>query len=91
MSTVDSNFFRVLADNLDNAPAKEEPKPEVDAYALVKDQMTAMMKTCLELKTSLNGKSADELHDLVEKINYACGKALSESHMSAAQFWNKYR
>lgn len=51
MSTVDSNFFRVLADNLDNAPAKEEPKPEVDAYALVKDQMTAMMKTCLELKT----------------------------------------
>ena len=132
VSPVDSNFFRVLADNLDNMPAKEEPKPEVDVYALVKecaaagdleseecvvaleqsglslddfkakfaaklgylakkDQMTAMMKTCLELKASLNGKSADELHDLVEKVNYACRKALGESHMSAAQFWNKYR
>ena len=131
VSTVDSNFFRVLADNLDNMPAREEPKPEVDVYALVKecaatgdleseecvvaleqsglsqdefkakfaaklgylakDQMTALMKTCLELKASLNGKSADQLHDLVEKINYACRKALTESHMSAAQFWNKYR
>ena len=131
VSTVDSNFFRVLADNLDNMPAKEEPKPEVDVYALVKecaatrdleseecvvaleqsglspdefkakfaaklgylakDQMTAMMKTCLELKASLNGKTAYELHDLVEKVNYACKKALIESHMSAAQFWNKYR
>src|SRR2546423_15428837 len=37
VSPVDSNFFRVLADNLDNTPAKEEPKPEVDVYALVKD------------------------------------------------------
>src|ERR1700694_5234953 len=37
VSTVDSNFFRVLADNLDNMPAKEEPKPEVDLYALVKE------------------------------------------------------
>lgn len=53
--------------------------------------MTSTMKACLELKASLNGKSADELHDLVEKINYACRKALTESHMSAAQFWNKYR
>lgn len=132
VSPVDSNFFRVLADNLDNMPAKEEPKPEVDVYALVKecattgdfeseecvvaleqsglslddfkakfaaklgylakkDQMTAMMKTCLELKASLNGKSADELHDLVEKVNYACRKALVESHMNPAQFWTKYR
>src|SRR6266566_396616 len=132
VSPVDSNFFRVLADNLDNMPAKEDPQPEVDIYALVKecaatqdfesdecvvaleqsglsldefkakfaaklsylakkDQMTAMMKTCLELKASLNGKSADELHDLVEKVNYACRKALVESHMNPAQFWNKYR
>jgi hypothetical protein len=132
VSTVDSNFFRVLADNLDNMPAREEPKPEVDLYALVKecaatqdleseecvvaleqsglsldefkakfaaklgklakkDQMTAMMKTCLELKAALNGKSPDELADLVEKVNYACRKALNESHMSAAQFWTKYR
>jgi hypothetical protein len=53
--------------------------------------MTAIMKTCLELKASLNGKSADELGDLIEKVNYACHKALAESHMSAAQFWNKYR
>ena len=37
LSPVDSNFFRVLADNLDNMPAKEEPKPEVDLYALVKE------------------------------------------------------
>lgn len=36
VSPVDSNFFRVLADNLDNMPAKEEPKPEVDLYALAK-------------------------------------------------------
>src|SRR5207302_10534928 len=36
VSPVDSNFFRVLADNLDNMPAKEEPKPEVDLYAMVK-------------------------------------------------------
>ena len=86
VSTVDSNFFRVLADHLDNVPSKEEPEPEV-----AEDQMTGMMKTCLELKASLNGKTASELHDLVEKVNYACKKALIESHMSAAQFWNKYR
>jgi hypothetical protein len=132
VSPVDSNFFRVLADNLDNMPAKEEPKPEVDLYALVKecaatqdleseecivameksglsldefkakfaaklgylaktDQMTAMMRTCLDLKVSLNGKSANDLHDLVEKVNYACRKALVESRMNPAQFWTKYR
>jgi hypothetical protein len=132
VSPVDSNFFRVLADNLDNMPAKEEPQPEVDVYALVKecaatqdleseecvvaleqsglsldefkakfaaklgylakkDQMTSMMRTCLELKAKLNGKSSEELHDLVEKINYACRKALVESHMNPAQFWSKYR
>ena len=51
------------------------------------------MKTCLELRASLNGKSADEVSDLVEKINYACRKALAlvDSHMNAAQFWAKYR
>ena len=131
LSTVDSNFFRVLADNLDNMPAKEDPKPEVDVYALVKecaatqdlqsdacvvaleqsglsldefkakfaaklgylakDQVTSMMKSCLELKAKLNGKSSDEMYDLVEKINYACRKALVESNMNAAQFWTKYR
>jgi hypothetical protein len=132
VSTVDSNFFRVLADNLDNMPAKEEPQPEVDLYALVKecaatqdleseecvvaleqsglsldefkakfaaklgklakkDQMTAMMKSCLELKAALNGKAPDELTDLVEKVNYVCRKALVESHMNAGQFWSKYR
>jgi len=132
VSPVDSNFFRTLADNLDNMPAKEEPKPEVDVYALVKecaatqnlesdecvvaieqsglsldefkakfaaklgyvakrDQMTEKMKACLELKKSLNGKSPDELSDLVEKVNYVCRKALVESQMSAGQFWSKYR
>jgi len=132
VSTVDSNFFRVLADNLDNLPAKEEPKPEVDVYALVKqcaatrnldsdecavaleqsgltpdefkakfaakleyfakkDEMTAKMKSCLELKAKLNGKSVDELGDLVEKVNYVCRKALFESHLSAGEFWSKYR
>src|SRR3989449_4788442 len=132
VSPVDSNFFRVLADNLDNMPAKEEPKPEVDLYALVKecaatqdleseecvvaleqsglsldefkakiaaklgyvakkDQMTEKMKACLELKKSLNGKSADDMSDLVEKINYVCRKALVESQLSAGQFWSKYR
>jgi hypothetical protein len=132
VSPVDSNFFRVLADNLDNMPAKEEPKPEVDLYALVKEcaatqnleseecvvaleqsglsldefkakfaaklgyvakkaQMTEKMKACLELKKSLNGKAADELSDLVEKVNYVCRKALVESQMSAGQFWSKYR
>ena len=132
VSPVDSNFFRVLADNLDNMPAKEETQPEVDLYTLVKecaatqdleseacvvalersgltldefkakfatklgkvakkDEMTALMKTCLELKASLNGKTAYQLHDLIEKVNYVCGKALAESHLSAAQFWNKYR
>jgi len=50
-----------------------------------------MMKSCLELKAKLNGKSSDEMHDLVEKINYACRKALVESQMNAAQFWMKYR
>ena len=132
VSPVDANFFRVLADNLDNMPAKEEPKPEVDVYALVKecaatqnlesdecvvaleqsglsldefkakfaaklgylakkDQMTEKMKACLELKKSLNGRSADDMSDLVEKINYVCRKALIESQMSAGQFWSKYR
>src|SRR5437667_8675477 len=97
VSPVDSNFFRILADNLDNMPAKEEPQPEVDVYSLVKecaatqnlesdacvaalehsglsldefkakfaaklgylakkDEMTAMMKKCLDLKTPLHGK-----------------------------------
>jgi hypothetical protein len=132
VSPVDSNFFRALADNLDNMPAKEEPKPEVDLYALVKEcaatqnleseecivaieqsglsleefkakfagklgklakkaQLTAAMKACLELKASLNGKSAHELADLVEKVNYACRKAMAESHLNASQFWSKYR
>jgi len=132
VSPVDSNFFRTLADNLDNMPAKEEPKPEVDVYALVKecavtqnleseecvvaieqsglsldefkakfaaklgyvakkDQMTEKMKACLELKKALNGRSAEELSDLVEKVNYVCHKALVESQMSAGQFWSKYR
>jgi hypothetical protein len=132
VSTVDSNFFRVLADNLDKIPAQEAPKPEVDRYALVKecaatqdfaseacavaleqsglsvdefkakfaakleyaakqDQLTEKMKACLELKAKLNGKSPEELSDLVEKINYACRKALVESNMSAGQFWSKYR
>jgi len=50
-----------------------------------------MMKTCLELKASLNGKSAVDLHDLVEKVTCACRKALVESHMNAAGFWTKYR
>jgi hypothetical protein len=124
VSPVDSNFLRTLADNLDKMPAKQEPKPEVDLYAPVKecaatqnlesaectvaieqsglsldefrakfagkladlakkDEMTAAMKTCLELKASLNGKSVHELTDLVEKVNLACRKALVESHMSA--------
>jgi hypothetical protein len=132
VSSVDSNFFRVLADNLDNMPAKEEPQPEVDVYALVKecaatqnleseecavalrqsglsldefkatfaaklgylakkDEMTSMMRSCLELKAKLNGKSAYELSDLVERVNYVCRKALVESHLSAGQFWTKYR
>ena len=132
LSPVDSNFFRVLGDNLDNMPAKEEPKPEVDVYALVKecaatqdleseecvvaleqsglsldefkakfaaklgyvakkDQMTEKMKACLELKKSLNGRSADDMSDLVEKVNYVCRKALVESQMSASQFWSNYR
>lgn len=132
VSTVDPNFFRVLADRLEDMPAREEPKPEVDVYILVKecaatqnldsyecavaleqsglsldefkvkyaaklgklakkDQMTEKMRLCLELKASLNGKSVYQLSDLVEKVNYACQKALTESHMTAAQFWNKYR
>jgi len=132
VSSVDSNFFRVLGDNLDNLPAKEDPKPEVDLYALVKEcaatqnleseecvvaleqsglsldefkakfaaklgyaakkaHMTEKMQACLELKKSLNGKTADELSDLVEKVNYVCRKALVESQMSAGQFWSKYR
>lgn len=132
VSPVDSNFYRTLADNLDNMPAKEEPAPEVDLYALVKacaathdlesdecavaveqsglslddfkakfaaklgslakkDQMTSTMKACLELKAALNGKSPDEMGDLVDKVNYMCRKALSESRMSASQFWTKYR
>jgi hypothetical protein len=37
VSPVDSNFFRVLADRLDDMPAKEEPQPEVDVYWLVKE------------------------------------------------------
>jgi len=60
-------------------------------YVAKKDQMTSMMKSCLELKAKLNGKSSDEMYNLVEKINYACRKALVESHMNAAQFWAKYR
>jgi hypothetical protein len=132
VSPVDSNFFRVLADNLDKMPAKEEPKPEVDLYALVKEcaatqnlesdecvvaleqsglsldefkatfaaklgylvkktEMTEKTKACLKLKASLNGRSVDELSDLVEKVNYVCRKALAESGMSAGQFWSKYR
>ena len=132
VSPVDSNFFRTLADNLDNMPAKEEPRPEVDLYQLVKDcaatqdlesdecvlaieqsglsldefkakfasklgkiaknyQLSAAMKACLELKSSLNGKSPQELAELIDKVNYVCRKAMYESGMSAAQFWTKLR
>jgi hypothetical protein len=136
VSPVDSNFFRVLAENLDNMPARKEPQPEVDLYALVKecaatqdleseecvvaleqsglsldefkakfaaklgrvakkDQMSPATRTCRELMASLNGKSAGEsdaeLSRLMDKVNYVCHKALVESHMSPAQFWNKYR
>ena len=132
VSTVDPNFFRVLADRLEDMPAREEPQPEVDVYMLVKecaatqnlesyecgvaleqsglsldefkskyaaklgklakkDQMTEKMRLCLELKASLNGKAAHEFSDLVEKVNYACKKALVESHLTAGQFWTKYR
>ncbi|HEV8536160.1 MAG TPA: hypothetical protein VGR87_10655 [Candidatus Limnocylindria bacterium] len=132
VSPVDSDFFRRLADNLDDTPAK--PEPEVDVWALAKEcaatqnlesqecvvaieqsglsveefkakfaaklgklaksykeKMTSTMKSCLELKTSLNGRSPEELEGLVEKVNYVCRKALAESQMSAAQFWSKYR
>jgi hypothetical protein len=132
VSPVGSDFFRVLADNLDNLPPREEPRPEVDLYQLVKDcaatqdlesdecsiaieqsglsidefkakfaaklgklakkdQLTPAMKACLELKASLNGRSPEKLVDLVEQVNYACRKALDESHMTAAQFWLKLR
>jgi hypothetical protein len=134
LSPVDPNFFRILADNLDNMPVKEEPAPEVDVYALVREcaatkdleseacvvaleqsgltldefkakfaaklgkvgkttkpEMTSTMRDCLELKAAINGRSADELERLVEKINYVCRKAMAESHMSPSTFWTKYR
>ena len=49
------------------------------------------LQKCLELKTSVNGTSREELSDLVEKVNHACRAALAESHLNAAQFWTKYR
>jgi hypothetical protein len=134
LSPVDSNFLRTLADNLDNMPAKEEPAPEVDLYALVKKcaatkdleseacvvaleqsgltldefkakfagklgklakttkpEITSTMKACLELKPSINGRAADELEGLIEKMNYVCRKAMVESGMSPSDFWTKYR
>ena len=66
VSPVDSNFFRVLADNLDNMPAKEEPKPEpkpeVDLYAMVKQCAATQNFDSDECVTALeqSGLSLDE-------------------------------
>ncbi len=71
VSPVDSNFFRVLADNLDNMPAKEEPKPEVDLYALVKECAATQDFESEECVVALeqSGLSVDEF-----KANFAAAK-----------------
>src|SRR5436305_411285 len=57
------------------------------ASALPSDAMT----TCLELRASINGRSTHELAGLAEKVNAVCGRAFRESHLSARDFWMKYR
>jgi hypothetical protein len=77
VSPVDSNFFRVLADNLDNLPAKEEPKAEVDIYALVKECAATRdleSQECL-LAMDQSGLSLDEFKaKFAAKLGYFATK-----------------
>ncbi|MEK6207271.1 MAG: hypothetical protein AABM32_06470 [Chloroflexota bacterium] len=83
VSPVDSNFFRVLADRLDDMPAKEEPRPEVDLYALVKECAATQNLESEECVVALeqSGLSLDEF-----KTTFAAklGKFAKKDQMSAA-------
>src|SRR2546425_7860348 len=82
VSPVDSNFFRVLADNLDNMPAKEEPKPEVDLYALVKQCAATQNFESDECVVALE-QSGLSLDDFKAKFAGKLG-TLAKKQMSAA-------
>ena len=53
--------------------------------------VTSTIKDCLALRATVTGMSASDLMAKAEKVNTVCGKALSESRLTAAQFWSKYR
>lgn len=86
LSPVDSNFFRVLADNLDNMPAKEEPKPEVDVYALVKECAATQNLESEECVVALeqSGLSLDEFKaKFAAKLGYVAKKDQMTEKMKA--------
>jgi hypothetical protein len=67
----------VLADNLDNMPAKEEPKPEVDLYTLVKECAAAQDLESEECVVVLehSGLSVDEFKaKFAAKLGYLAKK-----------------
>jgi hypothetical protein len=83
VSTVDANFFRVLADNLDNMPAKEEPKPEVDVYALVKECAATQDLESEECVVALE-QSGLSLDEFKAKFAAKLGYLAKKEQMSAA-------
>jgi hypothetical protein len=70
--------------------AKISAKFDVDLSGDASEETDAMT-TCRELRASINGRSVHELAGIAEKVNVACGRAFRESHMSAREFWMKYR
>lgn len=83
VSPVDSNFFRVLAENLDEMPAKEEPKPEVDIYALVKECAATQDLESEECVVALD-ESGLSLDEFKAKFAAKLGKLAKKDQMSAA-------
>jgi hypothetical protein len=82
VSPVDSNFFRVLADRLDDMPAKEEPQPEVDLYSLVKECAATQDLESYECVVALE-QSGLSLDEFKAKFAAKLGK-LAKDQMSAA-------
>ena len=76
----------------DDFRAKIQAKLDAETAANKKTEaMTDGTKACLELRTSLTGRSAQDLVAQVYKINVVCARAFDESKMTPAEFWSKFK
>lgn len=82
VSPVDPNFFRVLADRLEDMPAKEEPRPEVDLYALVKECAGTQNLESYECAVALE-QSGLSLDEFKAKFAAKLGKLAKKDQMTA--------